>query len=308
MLFRWSGCIVATGAVLALVACDPSSSRTVPAFSKGDSVALAVPGASLEFEPEQLARALARIPPASRDRLGADSYGRLFDTLVMQELIFAEGIRAGLGQDPVIQQKAASYFRQLVEARVLSDLASTVRISDAEIADYYRANRREFSTRQIRVRQILLSDLAAATKIRQEALDNPEEFSALARQHSIDASSAPDGGDLGFFGYGKMTPEFEDAAFALENPLEVSEIVESPSGFHIIQATAFRPGRERSLDEVRFGIQRRLEQKAADAAREAFFLKLRESVDVEMERAAMEEAFRIAKSRDVPEAIGSGAH
>ena len=202
----------------------------------------------------------------------------------------------------------ANYFRQLVEARVLKDLASTVRVSDAEIADYYAANRREFSTRQIRVRHILLSDLAAATKIREEALANPEEFADLAKRHSIDASSAPAGGDLGFFGYGKMTPEFEDAAFALRNPLEVSGIVESPSGFHIIQATAFRPGRERSLDEVRFGIQKRLEQKAADAAREAFFLELEESVDVQMERAAMEEALRIAKSRDVPEASGSGAH
>ncbi len=62
-----------------------------------------------------------------------------------------------------------------------------------------------------------------------------EDFATLARQYSDDVASGREGGDLGFFGVGRMVQPFNDAAFALENPGEMSEVVESRFGFHLIR-------------------------------------------------------------------------
>ena len=76
------------------------------------------------------------------------------------------------------------------------------------------------------------------------------DFAALARKNSDDPGSAAKGGDLGFFGRGTMTPAFESAAFALESG-KVSDVVETPFGFHIIRTDEHKPGGVKPLDAVR---------------------------------------------------------
>lgn len=102
---------------------------------------------------------------------------------------------------------------------------------------------------QIRVAHILLmykgSMRSEATRSKDEALSAIEEirgeiadgadFGQMARQYS-DCPSSEEGGDLGYFGKGAMVGEFEDAAFELE-PGDISDIVETPFGFHLIQRT-----------------------------------------------------------------------
>jgi peptidyl-prolyl cis-trans isomerase D len=81
-------------------------------------------------------------------------------------------------------------------------------------------------------------------------LEKGESFEKLAKEASDDPGSASKGGDLGFFGRGVMTPEFETAAFALEKGGR-SGIVKSAFGFHIIEVTDIKPQHTRSFDEVR---------------------------------------------------------
>ncbi|HEY9148480.1 MAG TPA: peptidylprolyl isomerase, partial [Gammaproteobacteria bacterium] len=84
-----------------------------------------------------------------------------------------------------------------------------------------------------------------------ERLRQGEDFAELAKSESQDPGSAPQGGDLGFFGRGDMVPEFEEAAFALEGEGALSEVVQSPFGFHIIKLTAVRGGEVKPFDEVK---------------------------------------------------------
>lgn len=76
--------------------------------------------------------------------------------------------------------------------------------------------------------------LATVTRLKQE-VEAGSDFAELAKRHS-DCPSGQDGGDLGYFGRGQMVPEFEDAAFKLQ-PGQVSEVIETAFGYHIIQRT-----------------------------------------------------------------------
>ncbi len=90
----------------------------------------------------------------------------------------------------------------------------------------------------------------------------PGEFAKLAKENSGDPGSAANGGDLGFFGRGMMVKPFEDAAFALKEN-EISEVVRSDFGFHVIKVTGFKAEKLRSLDEAKEEIRTELKQQGA---------------------------------------------
>ncbi len=87
-----------------------------------------------------------------------------------------------------------------------------------------------------------------------ELRQNPAAFADLARKNSQDAGSAPNGGDLDFFGRGAMVKPFEDAVFAMKQG-EISNIIESDFGYHIITLTGVRGGEQQPFESVRAEIE-----------------------------------------------------
>ena len=122
-----------------------------------------------------------------------------------------------------------------------------VDLSDEALQDYYRRHQANYDVpEQVKAAHILLRlDSDADDKVKQQKRQLAEKllgqikakdgknFAALARSHSDDAASAPQGGELGYFTRGSMVPAFEEAAFALK-PGEVSEVVETNFGYHLI--------------------------------------------------------------------------
>ena len=90
------------------------------------------------------------------------------------------------------------------------------------------------------------------------------DFAALAKQHSEDEGSKVNGGDLNFFGKGQMVPEFDAAAFSMQ-PGQISDLVKTQFGFHIIKLVEKRPAGQRPLAEVRNEIIERLKWERAQA-------------------------------------------
>ncbi len=143
---------------------------------------------------------------------------------------------------------------------------SRIEISEADIKAYYEQNLARYRTdEQRRASHILINsgreaaaaDKAAAKakaeKLLEQLRKNPNDFAKLAKEHSQDPGSAERGGDLDFFGKGMMVKPFEEAAYALKEG-EISNVVQSDFGFHIIRVTAIKPATTRPLAEVKANI------------------------------------------------------
>lgn len=154
-------------------------------------------------------------------------------------------------------------------------LANQITVSDADIKSYYDQNAKRYTEEeQRRASHILISvkkdasdaDKAAA-KAKAEALlarlrKNPGDFAKLAKENSQDPGSAERGGDIDFFGRGMMVKPFEDAAYSLKQG-EISNVVQSDFGYHIIQLTDVKPAKVRGLDEVKGEIAAEIKKQQA---------------------------------------------
>lgn len=163
------------------------------------------------------------------------------------------------------EQRKIKYLQVDVEA-----IRANITVPEQDIQRAYNQNIDQYSTpEEVRARHILLNvegkDEAAVRAEAEQLLAQVKggaDFAALAGKHSEDVASASNGGDLGFFGRGRMVPEFEAVAFTLE-PGQVSDLVRTPYGFHIIKVEEKKAGDVQSLDSVRATIAEQLKAERA---------------------------------------------
>ncbi|MGN6701350.1 MAG: SurA N-terminal domain-containing protein, partial [Burkholderiaceae bacterium] len=145
----------------------------------------------------------------------------------------------------------------------LDAVAGKMAVNDADIKSYYEQNIKRYTVdEQRRASHILIavdknaSDAdKAKAKARAEALlaqvrANPSSFAEIAKKNSQDPGSAPEGGDLGFFGKNAMVKPFEDAVYKLKEG-EISDVVQSDFGYHIIRLTGIKPAAVKPLADVK---------------------------------------------------------
>lgn len=152
-----------------------------------------------------------------------------------------------------------------------------IKVDEADLRAYYEQNvkQRYTSPEERRASHILIKVDANATPAQREAAHakaesllaqvrkNPADFAALAKKYSDDPGSAANGGDLDYFGRGAMTKPFEDAAFALK-PGQISDVVQSDFGYHIIMVTGARGGEARPFEAVRGEIEAEIKKQQAE--------------------------------------------
>lgn len=157
----------------------------------------------------------------------------------------------------------------------LDAVRQTVTVNEADLKTYYEQNVQKTATQEERrASHILINaakDAPAAekekAKAKAEALlaavrKKPASFAELAKQNSQDAGSAVQGGDLDFFARGTMVKAFEDAAFALKKS-EISDLVESEFGYHIIMLTDIKAPKTKSFEEMRPQLEADLKKQQA---------------------------------------------
>jgi peptidyl-prolyl cis-trans isomerase C len=231
---------------------------------------------------------MERLPAPSRAYLQAPDRKRQFvDNMILNELLFNEGQKLGYDKDDDIDRQVTDLRRRLVVQKVVREFQKPPEVSEDDAKKYYDENPTLYSTTQIRASHILVKDEAAAREIREQVKADPSKFGDIAKEKSTDKTSGQKGGDLGMFGPGRMVPEFERAAFALKQG-EISDVVKTQYGYHIIIVTERKEGERRPFDQVKEQIKATLRNKAIQEQQEKRYADLKERANVKVDDAILE--------------------
>jgi peptidyl-prolyl cis-trans isomerase C len=269
----------------------PSASTEAPAASAkatppaGGEVVATYKGHTLTSD--TIAQEFERLPAPSRTYLAAPERKRQFvENLVMNDLLFDEGRKAGYDTDPEIDRQVNDLRKRLVVQRVMRQYQTPPTITDEQVRAYYDENPVLYSTTQIHASHILVKDEATAREILAEVRAHPDKFADVAREKSTDTISAKKGGDLGTFGAGRMVPEFEKAAFALK-PGEISDVVKTQYGYHVIMVTERKEGEPKPFDQVKEQIRATLRNRGLQDQVQGHFDQLKKDAHLEIDDAAL---------------------
>jgi peptidyl-prolyl cis-trans isomerase D len=192
-------------------------------------------------------------------------------------------------------------------------MRAKVVIPDADIERTYNNNNEQYSTpEQVRASHILLKtegkDDAAVKAKAEDILKQARagaDFAELAKKYSEDEASAKNGGDLDYFGRGRMVAEFDQAAFAMQ-PGQISDLVKTQYGYHIIKLVDKKAATTRPLSEVRQQIQDQLSYERAQAQAGDLAQTLEKDIKTpaDLDRVAKEKGLTVQESgffaRDEP--------
>ncbi len=222
-----------------------------------------------EFATAKEMQLLLKLQQQTRDinflRFKAADYA---DQVTITEQMLQDYYTLNLAQFETEQKVAVEYVE--ISAQTL---AADEQVTADKIAAYYDANKARYTREERRqVAHIMLeaeddnADVAAKAEQLLKQLNEGADFAELAKANSADTFSAENGGVLDWLAPGDMDADFEQAAFALENQGQLSQVVKSAYGYHIIKLVALEPAQVKPLAEVSAEIAQTLQQDRATAA------------------------------------------
>lgn len=221
---------------------------------------------------------IAKIPPYYRNVVEKDKK-RYLDEVIMQMLCYEEAVRRGIDRDKEIQDVINEARKKILMAKLIKDeVEDKVSVSEDEVNNFFDAHRDEFKTPELlRASHILVADEKEARGLLDE-LARGASFEDLARKHSTDATASR-GGDVGYFRKGQVVPAFEDACMKL-NVGEMSPIIRTQFGYHIIKLTDKKEPGLQSYDEAKGSIENELKRKKRSDLFSKLVLNLRNKYGV----------------------------
>ena len=240
----------------------------------------------LEEEYKQASRLLIQ------GRSELDRRRDVLDKLIRDQVVilgaYKEGLNNQVESDSAFQrQKDDIFLKELYNKEVLDKS----KVSESEIKDQYQKMKEE-----IHAWHILVDAEAQAESIYQQ-LKKGADFAELAKEKSIDPSAKNNGGDLGFFGWGRMVPEFQDVAFKLKEG-EISRPVKTMFGWHIIKLVERRQVEQPAFDKAKDTIRARLERERGQKRVKEYFEELKKKVNFKVNEQALD--LLLAKKTEAP--------
>ncbi|MRR57222.1 MAG: peptidylprolyl isomerase [Deltaproteobacteria bacterium] len=282
---------------LALFACKPST--TEQAKKEGKTLA-EVNGniiTTADFKQEA-----DRLPPYLKPMVQSpEGKKELLDSMIVREIILEQAKKDGVDKSKEVADRLEDLRKRLiVETYLKKKVEQEAKVSEEDMKKFYDENKEKFKGgEQVKASHILVKTEQEAQDVLAQ-LKKGASFEDMAKKYSKDSTAAK-GGDLGWFPRGAMVPEFDKAAFSLKDG-EMSGIVKTNFGFHIIKVTGKRPAGIRSYDEVKEQIKASL----LPNKQQEIFQKMKEDLKKSAKVSIKEDVLKDF-SLDAPESKGGEA-
>ncbi|MEA3454517.1 MAG: peptidyl-prolyl cis-trans isomerase [Candidatus Caldatribacteriota bacterium] len=210
----------------------------------------------------------------------------VLDQMISEALLIQEAKTKKLEEDEKVAEQIKKMTEQiLVQALIQKDILDKVQVNDEEVEKYYETNKDNFTEKeQAHLFNILVKTEEEAQDILKQ-LNAGEDFSEIAKTKST-GPSATQGGDMGFISKGAIIPEIDKAVFALEIG-ELTDIIKSDYGFHILKVTEKKPESTKSLEEAKEDIIQTLLPEKQKKAFENFLEELKGKTEIEINEDAL---------------------
>lgn len=233
---------------------------------------------------EEFQNRIADMPSYYRGFLATrDGKMELLNSMIAEAVLIQKAREEGLDRKEEVKRKLQNVEeRVLLEAMVQELQKDRIAVSDEEVKEHFQKNEDKFSNpEQVRVSHILVKKKSDARKVLNE-LREGASFEKLAQKYSIDSITAPRGGDLGYISRGEMIPQFEDVAFGLGKKGDISQIVETPFGYHLIKLTDRKKMGTKTPEEIEYDIRTKIQNEKLDRLMEKYRKELMVSINQDL--------------------------
>jgi len=230
--------------------------------------------------------------PMNMKKLVASQSGKknYLDRLIANKLLLREVSKEKIENDKEFQERFNDIKEQLlIEALLKKKITAQTQMSEDDLKKYYEEHKEDFKKdREINTRHILLKTEEEAKQV-QAKLQKGEDFTELAKKYSIDPNVRQTGGEIGFQPKGSLIPEFENAAHKLTKVGQVSGIVKTQFGYHIIRLEGVKPPSYVSLEEVKDFIKQKNAQEKQKEVLEKYLEELKKNSKITINETLLKE-------------------
>ena len=240
---------------------------------------------------EEFNKELDKIP-TNMKMLVATQTGKknYLDRLIIKKLLLGEAKKEKIEGEKEFQERLGDIKEQLIiESLLKKKLSADTSLTDADLKKYYETNKENFKRdREINTRHILVKTEEEAKQI-QARIQKGEDFKELAKKYSIDPQAGANGGELGYHPKGALVPEYEQAAMKLTKVGQVSGIVKTQFGYHIIKLEGVKPPAYVSFEEVRDFIKQKMAQEKQAELIEKYINTLKKEANITIKEELLKE-------------------
>ena len=216
----------------------------------------------------------------------------LVDKLISDQVVIMEAYKQGIDNEVEADTNLAEQKDRLLSMVLYTkEIADKVKVTESEMKQEYQMMQEE-----VHASHILLETKEQADSIYQ-MLKEGADFAQLAKERSIDPSAKDNAGDLGFFSWGKMVPEFQEVAFKMKEG-EISRPVQTSFGWHIIKLIERRGVEQPPYEEAKGVIQSTLEKAKRENRVKEYFQELRKKVGFKINEEVLD--LLISKKEELP--------
>jgi len=213
------------------------------------------------------------------DTLTEEGKKRVLENMIRENLFYIAGEEEGIKLSSEEEEQINRLKRYIIIRKYITEKLKEKPVTEEEMKDYYEKNKKEFVIPEKRkASHIIVSDENKAKELLKKIKEGAD-FSQIAKENNIDGSKNK-GGDLGWISKGYMIKEFEEVAFSLKKG-EISGVIKTKFGYHIIKVEDIKPEEERNFEEVKESIRKKIEEERIKQLEEDLKKKYNVKLDYE---------------------------